>query len=88
MPRSTFAPSAHRLLSGGAWAVALLSPGLGFAQAVAPPVSVQLPASIDPNRLSDQFRTPAPSGPAVEFEVPAPPPEATPPANADKVLFP
>lgn len=77
-----------RLLSSGVCVVALLAPGLAVAQAVtAPPVSVQLPASIDPNRLSDQFRTPAPSGPAVEFEVPPPPPEATPPANADKVQF-
>jgi len=68
-----------RLLSCGVCAVSLMVPVLGHGQS--------LPASIDPNRLSDQFRTPAPQGPAVEFDVPAPPPEATPPANADKVRF-
>jgi len=76
-----------RLLLGGVCAASLLTPAAGFAQAVPPPVSVQLPASVDPNRLGDQFRTPQNSGPAVEFEVPPPPPEATPPANADKVKF-
>jgi len=68
-----------RLLSCGLCVLSLLVPALGRGQS--------LPSSIDPNRLSDQFRTPAPEGPAVEFDVPAPPPEATPPANADKVRF-
>jgi len=79
MPRSMIAQSARRLLCCGVCAVSLLVPALGRGQS--------LPSSIDPNRLSDQFRTPAPQGPAVEFDVPPPPPEATPPANADKVRF-
>ena len=82
MSRSTVTLSAHRLLFCGVCAVSLLTPGLGHAQAVGP-----LPSSIDPNRLSDQFRTPEARGPAVEFDVPPPPPEATPPANADQVRF-
>ena len=65
----------------------LLSPALVRAQSVLPPVTVQLPSSIDPSRLSDQFRTAVPGGAAVEFELPPPAPEATPPANADKVRF-
>jgi hemolysin activation/secretion protein len=81
MPRSTFAHSAPRLLCvfGTVW---LSVPGLGHAQVVP-----SLPSSIDPNRLSDQFRTPEARGPAVEYDVPPPPPEATLPANADQVRF-
>ena len=76
--------STRRLLLGGVCALALLAPVVAAEQAVPP---IQIPASIDPNRLSDQFKTPPATGPAVEFEVPPPPPEATPPANADKVQF-
>ena len=92
--RNGFAYSADRrltarLLYSGVCALSLLAPAVAFAQTVPPQPQLQpsLPASIDPNRLGDQFKTPQLNGPPVEFEVPPPPPEATPPANADKVQF-
>ncbi|HEV2676331.1 MAG TPA: ShlB/FhaC/HecB family hemolysin secretion/activation protein [Aliidongia sp.] len=57
-------------------------PAVVWAQAV--PV---IPPSIDPNRLSDQLKGPAVRPPTTELDVPAPAPEAVPPANAEKVQF-
>jgi hemolysin activation/secretion protein len=87
MPRSILSPLAchyavERLLLCGVCAAVLMAPVAARAQAVPP-----LPSSVNPNRLSDQLRTPEQPPPAVELDVPAPPPEATPPANADKVQF-
>jgi hemolysin activation/secretion protein len=62
--------------------MSLLAPALAHGQSVP-----ALPGSIDPTRQLEQLRTPTQTAPAVELDIPAPPPEATPPANADKVQF-
>lgn len=87
MTRSMFPLFARRYLSvrsliGGAGALALVLPALVWAQAV--PI---VPPSVNPNRLGDQLKAPATPAPTLELDVPAPAPEAVPPANADKVQF-
>jgi hemolysin activation/secretion protein len=59
--------------------LAFVAPSIVWAQG--------LPASVNPNRLSDQLKAPTEKPPSVEFDVPAPAPEARPPANADKIQF-
>ena len=71
-----------RSLIGGVGALALAMPAVVWAQA-----APGLPSSINPNRLGDQLKAPPPPTSPLELDVPAPAPEALPPANADKVQF-